>query len=214
MFPPGQRPAADRGPAGGLERPGRLQGGMPRRPRSSPRSWPRPPRAVTRRRRSRRSRPWARKAAAAATRPSGRRTAEAVPKRGLPAGAGGPARRARRQPERTRISSRAASCCSTSAAAPTATPPRTGPAGRRRPDREPVRRLLRAQHHARPRHRDRRLDARPVHPCHARGPRPRGLAALSGVPLHLLHPHDRRGPGRAQGLSGHAASREPGLEAA
>ena len=32
--------------------------------------------------------------------------------------------------------------------------------------------------------------------CHARGPRPAGLAALSGLSLHLLHPHERRGPRR------------------
>ena len=51
--------------------------------------------------------------------------------------------------------------------------------------------VLRPEHHAGPRHRDRCLVARPVRPCHARRPGSPGLAALSSVSLYLLHPHER-----------------------
>ena len=52
-------------------------------------------------------------------------------------------------------------------------------ARRRRRDREPLRRLLRAQHHARPRDRHRRLERGRLHPGDARGPRPGRLAATT-----------------------------------
>ena len=69
---------------------------------------------------------------------------------------------------------------------------------RRRPrPRHALRHDLLDQHHARCRDRHRPLVAGGLRPCHARGRRPARGAPLPGLPLHPLHPGQRRGPARA-----------------
>ena len=107
----------------------------------------------------------------------------------------------------------AASTWSGSAAASPATPMRRKGAvpGRRARARDPVRDLLSAQHHARSKDRHRRLVERRLRAGHDPGQIAWRSSALPGLPLTVLHPDDRAGPGRSQGLPRHRpAGRQPG----
>ena len=88
-------------------------------------------------------------------------------------------------------------------------------ARRRRCHREPVRRLLRPQHHARPRDRHRGLDRSSSSSgrC-AKGRDPEGRPLYPSFPYTSYTRMTRRGPGGAQGLPRHAAGREPAVPAA